>query len=282
MPIKCAYTSSGDIAISVIIPTWDGDRGGNVPRLIEKLKEQDIGPFEIILSIAESPNGHARNLGADAAQGDLLVFIDDDVLLGEDDLLQKLTAPFSEVDNIGLTGVSQLLPPYAGWFQRWAAGQIPRSTSPIVENLTDSDMVATMCLAIPRDLFYRIGKMDDYMLAGIDPDLRHRVREAGYRVVVVPQAWAYHPSPDTLYALVRYAFKKGGYTAWQYRFARNQMYDCPEGHTGEFKPQTTLPYRIMRKILRLLNEMIRLKPVGVVYDICYIVGYLHGLVRKWS
>jgi len=282
MPVKCVYSAPGDISISVIVPTWDGERGGNVSRLVEQLKGQDIGPIEIILSIAETPNGHARNLGADAAQGDLLIFIDDDVLLGEDDLLRRLAAPFSENANIGLTGVSQLLPPDAGWFQHWAAGQIPRSTSPVVETLTDSDMVTTMCLAIPRDLFYRIGKMDDYMLAGIDPDLRHRVRVAGYRVAVVPKAWAYHPSPDTLYALIMYAHKKGGYTAWQYRFAREQMYDCPEAHTGNFKSQTTLFYRVMRKILRVLNEALGLKPMGLLYDMCYVVGYLHGLVRKWS
>jgi hypothetical protein len=82
-------------------------------------------------------------------------------------------------------------------------------------------------------------------------------------------------------SLTRFAFKKGSYSAWQYRFARELMYDCPDGHTGEFKAQTTLPYRVLRKGYRVLKEVLAFRPLGFLYDLSYVAGYLHGLVWKW-
>ena len=179
MPVEGVYCGHEPPEISVIIPSWDGRRGGNLPQLLDQLKQQSLLAVEVILSIGESPNGRARNLGADAARGQFLVFIDDDAALGDDHLLEHLVAPLRERKDLGLTGVSQRIPLDASWFQRSCAHQIPRAISPVVDELTDSDMVTTLCLAIPRDLFYRIGKMNDRLLAGVDPDLRHRVRQAG-------------------------------------------------------------------------------------------------------
>lgn len=282
MPVECVYCGGEPPVVSVIIPSWEGWRGGNVPRLIAQLKGQSLKALEVVLVIGESPNGRARNLGADAARGEFLVFVDDDAILGNEFILERLLAPFKDRDDVGLTGVSQFIPPDANQFQRWCAGQIPRAVSPLVEVLTDSDMVTTLCLAVRRELFYQAGRMDDRLLAGIDPDLRHRVRQAGHRVVVVPQTWVYHPAPDNLRALVRYGFKKGSLTAWQYRFARELMYDCPEGHVDRFTARTSLLYRVCRKGMRLLGGVVALRPVGVVYDVSYVLGYLSGLARRWK
>ena len=60
------------------------------------------------------------------------------------------------------------------------------------------------------------------------------------------------------------------------------MYDCPDGHTGEFKAQTGLPYRVGRKLLRICKETTLLRPLGFLYDLSYSAGYLYGLVRKWT
>ena len=281
MPAKLVYAYCDDPEVSVVIPSFDGKRDGNVERLVAQLKEQSFQSIEIILSIGESPNGHARNVGVEITRGQYYVFIDDDVTLEGEEVLTNLIEPFEQDLNIGMTGPSQLVPPEANRFQHWSANQIPRSLSPIVDEITDSDMVTHMCLAIPKDLFYKVGKESDWLLAGTDPDLRYRVRKAGYRVVVVPQTWAYHPAPWDMKSLVRFAYKKGGYTAWQYRFARDLMYDAPDGHTGTFRAQTTLPYRVVRKLGRILKESITLRPLGLIFDLSYTIGYLHGLVRRW-
>lgn len=282
MPAEVVYRSSADPDVSVVIPTFDGDRGGNVPRLVEQLETQQGVSLEVILSVGESPNGHARNVGADAAHGRYLVFIDDDVILGGTDTLDRLIRPLVEDPEVGLTGVSQLLPPDANAFQRRCGCQLPRTVSPIVDELTDSDMVTTMCLAISSELFGQIGKMNDWIIAGVDPELRYRVRQAGCRVVVVPRAWAFHPAPDHWGFLFRYAYKKGSFTAWQYRFARDLMYDCPEGHEGEFEEQTTLVFRVIRKAVGICGELLTGRFWGLAYDLVYTIGYVHGLVRRWE
>jgi GT2 family glycosyltransferase len=281
MPAKLFYSAVEEPEVSVVVPTLDGDRGGNVARLVDQLKRQNFQSIEIILSIGESPNGHARNVGTQIARGKYLVFIDDDVILGDDEVIAKLLEPFAELPDIGMTGPAQQIPPEAGRFQRWCANQIPRAQSPIVNEITPSDMVTHMCLAIPKDLFDQIGQESDWLLAGTDPDLRYRVRQAGLQVVVIPNTWAYHPAPHDMGSLLNYAYKKGGYTAWQYRFAKDLMYDCPDGHMGDFQASTSLAFRVARKALNVLREIVQLKPLGLVYDLTYTAGYMVGLVRRW-
>jgi len=282
MPAKCIFSYSDKPDISIVVPSFDGNRGGNVEALVKQLKLQTYKSIEIILSIGESPNGHARNVGVEIARGEWLVFIDDDVTLEQDTLLTNLIEPLNGPEKIGMTGPSQMVPPDAGRFQRWCEKQIPRSYSPIVEDLTDSDMVTHMCLAMPKALFLAVGKESDWLLAGTDPDLRFRVRQAGYRVVVIPQTWAYHPAPENMAALIQFSYKKGSYSAWQYRFARDLAYDSPDGHVGNFKAKTTLVYRVSRKFVRIIRELVGMRPLGMMYDLSYITGYCHGLVRRWS
>jgi glycosyltransferase involved in cell wall biosynthesis len=279
MPVERSYSGTEPPEVSVIIPTWDGQRGGNVPRLVEQFKQQSLEQVEVILSVRESPNGYARNLGAQMARGEFLVFADDDAILGDDSVLERMVNVLRKHEDVGMVGVSQQIPLDANEFQQRCAEQIPRAVSPIVEELTDSDMVTTLCLLIRRGLFEKIGGMNDWILAGVDPDLRQRVRSAGYRVAVAPRTWAYHPAPDSFNELVRYGFKKGSFTAWQYRFARDLMYDCPEGHVGDFKPQTTLPFRIVRRGKQLLVSIVRMRLLGIVYDMAYGSGYLWRFVR---
>jgi len=282
MPAKCIYSQCENPSVSVVIPSFDGVRDGNVDRLVEQLKEQTYKSIEIILSIGESPNGHARNVGVEIARGRWFVFIDDDVTLGDNQVIDRIIAPFEQGQDIGMTGPSQLIPPDANKFQHLVYKQIPRSYSSVVEEMVDSDMVSHMCLAMPADLFFQVGKESDWLLAGTDPDLRYRVRKAGYRVVVVPHAWAYHPAPESMRSLARFAFKKGSFTAWQYRFARDLMYEAPDGHAGDFPAQTTLLYRVFRKGARMVREIITLRPFGLFYDLCYSAGYVVGSFKKWQ
>ena len=282
MPAKCIFSSTEKPEVSIVIPSSDGDREGNVEVLVQQLKDQSLKSIEVILSIGESPNGHARNVGVEIARGKWLVFIDDDVTLGDERVLENIIKPLKENPKIGMTGPSQLVPPESNFFQRWCARQIPRSFSPVVDELTDSDMVSHMCLAIPTDLFLQVGQENDTLLAGTDPDLRFRVRQTGYRIVVVPQTWAYHPAPDRFSALVGFGFKKGSYSAWQYRFAKELQYECPDGHAVDFPAQTTLLLRVFRKLGRIVKELLAFRPLGLIYDFSYSFGYVIGLIRRWS
>ena len=99
-------------AISVVIPSRDGTRGGNVDRLLDNLRSQTRQDFEVILAIGFSPNGHARNQGVKPARGKYLVCIDDDVTLGHERVLENLIKPFEIADfrlQIGERGNAEAL-----------------------------------------------------------------------------------------------------------------------------------------------------------------------------
>ncbi len=107
--------------VSVIIPSLDGSRKGNVQRLKKQLAEQTLKPCEVIVIVGVSPNGRARNQGAEKASGKYLVFIDDDVTLGHERVLVNLIQPFLERDDLGITGPSQQIPEDSNWLQKAAA-----------------------------------------------------------------------------------------------------------------------------------------------------------------
>jgi hypothetical protein len=281
VPVEIVVVVPAGAEVSVVIPSRDGSRGRNVPRLVEALQGQGVAGLEVIIVTGERPNGHARHLGAAQATGDILVFIDDDACFDAGDTLQRLVEAVRADVTIGLAGVAQRLPPELSGLRRWVATQLPRTESEVVSEMTDSDMVTTLCVAIRRDFYVEIGGMNTWMITGVDPELRQRVRRAGRHVVVVPSTWAYHPVPVRLDLVLRYAFTKGMYSAWQYRFARDLSYDCPEGHEPDPPGPTTLPQRVLRKGLGLVTELARGRPVRILHDLAYSCGYLAGLRRRW-
>ena len=72
------------------------------------------------------PNGKARNHGVAQTTAPLLVFVDDDTLLGDEHVIANLVGPLLADPAIGVTGASKLLPPDAPRFQRWVAREVPR------------------------------------------------------------------------------------------------------------------------------------------------------------
>ncbi len=266
--------------VSVIIPSFDGYRGGNVPGLLEDLKGQTYQDFELHIVKGVRPNGRARNEGVKLSRGRILVFIDDDVRLGHNRVIENLIKPLEEDRAIGITGASCQLPPDANWFQRASAKQLPRTIFPIVDRIVDSDMATHSCLSVPKDLYERIGGEHDRLVRGTDPDLRYRVRKAGLRVVIVPDTWIYHPLAKTLKKLVRKSFYNGMGAGWVFKNYPYLVYETPDGAVAEFVPKRSFPYRVARALGRLILALITFKFIRLVANLAYISGWFWGLVKK--
>lgn len=122
--------------------------------------------------------GAARNVGARAAAGEILVFLDaDDVV--EPDYLDRITAALDDVDLVGARVEQRLLNP--GWSSdvRTIAqnDELPR----IENSARDSDIRWIYCatLALRRSTFERLGGFDSQLLAAEDVDLCLRAHAAG-------------------------------------------------------------------------------------------------------
>ena len=242
--------------LSVIIPSWDGHRDGCVPRLLESVGRQSFADFEVIVIKGVSPQGKAINQGAAQARGEVLMILDDDSLLTDDDVFARIIQTLDDDEKIGMAGASIVIFPDSNDFQKKAALQFPRFHTPVVDTVTDSDLACHGCCAIPRRIFDDVGGEREDLLRGLDPDLRVRIREAGYRVVLAPQARIYHPLPSDWTKLLRIFFRNGFGSAYAYKFQRASVFETHEVlHDEAFQPRTTLIYRLGRYPLRLLKAL---------------------------
>lgn len=266
-----------DPRLSVIIPSWDGHRDGCVPRLLESVARQSYTDYEIIVIKGVSPQGKAINQGASQARGEILMVLDDDSLLADDDVFARLMQTLEDDERIGMAGASIVIFPDSNAFQKKAALQFPRFHTPVVDSVTDSDLACHGCCAIPRRIFDAVGGEREDLLRGLDPDLRVRIREAGYRVVLAPQARIYHPLPASWGKLLRIFFRNGFGSAYAYKFQRDRVFETHESlHDGGFQPRTTLPYRLARYPLRLIKALADFQFMRFGAYCSYALGYGWG------
>lgn len=197
----------------MIIPSLRGE----VDAVLASVARQTLRPAEVELVSGVRPNGRARNAGLARTRSPIVVFIDDDAVLGDDDTLRRLVEPLSDL-TVGASGCAKLIPRGSSQFQRRVASQVPRVEHPPVMRQTDSnppvgrhgytELTTTAC-AMRRDVLERCGGFDERLLRGVDSELFYRLRLAGHRLVLVPQAWAWHEAPATLGELLRKHFAYG-------------------------------------------------------------------------
>jgi hypothetical protein len=218
--------TSDRASIALIIPSLDG----NVEPLLASVRRQTLQPTEIEVVRGVRPNGRARNQGVARTSAPLLLFVDDDAVLGDERVIERLVAPLLADPTIGVTGASKLLPPDAPAFQRWVAREVPRIVHPVVDQPLETNPdppsfyceITTTCCAMRRDVFDAAGGFDETLVRGVDTEFFVRVRRlnvatsersnvqpARYRFILIPHTWTYHPAPATLRALLRKHFLYG-------------------------------------------------------------------------
>jgi GT2 family glycosyltransferase len=69
--------------------------------------------------------------------------------------------------------------------------------------------ITTTCCAMRRALFEEVGGFGEEFLQGVDTEFFVRLSRAGYRMVLVPDLWVYHPAPPDLRTLLRKHFRYG-------------------------------------------------------------------------
>ncbi len=268
----------GQPRVSIIIPSLDGHRDGAVPRLLESVRRQTFQDTEIHLIRGVAPQGKAINQGATIARGRILVILDDDSCLAADDVLERLIVALEADPAIGMAGASIVVPPDATPFQRRAAAQFPRFNTPVVDTVTDSDYACHGCCAIPAAVFKQVGGEREDLLRGLDPDLRVRLRAAGYRVVLVPHSAIYHPLPDGFRKLLRIFFRNGYGSAYARKFQPEAVYETHESlNAGSFTPRRSFAYRLARFPLRLLKALVQGRFLRFSAYCAYACGYAWGM-----
>ena len=279
MSIKIIQTKENP-KVSVIIPSRDGDRRGNVARLIKDLNSQDFDDFEIIIAVGESPNGHARNVGVTKAQGEYFLFIDDDAILGSSDMISKTLKAFEDEKdkNPGMIGCATLIPIESNWFQRWVAREEERAEFPPVKIFVETDMAHHLFCMIPSKVWFEIGQESDVLETGTDMDLRNKLKKYGYLIGIAAEVFAYHPMPEKCIKFTKQNFWYGvGMPIMRHFWPEENIITSSLGACKwAVKSIFTFPIRVF-KIGR--NSKIEFKPLRAYAKVVRDIGYSRGYFK---
>jgi len=166
-----------------------------------------------------------NNLGAQAAQGEVLVFLNDDTEPLEPSWLERLVAQV-ERPGVGIAGAQLLYP--SGSLQHGGVvigisdgcGHIGRGAYgsrfwPWIESTRDVAAVTGACLAIRAPMFRGLGGFaDEFPLNYNDTDLCLRARAAGYRVIYEAGAKLRHYECQTRRGVVTFRERERWYSRW--------------------------------------------------------------------
>jgi GT2 family glycosyltransferase len=176
------------------------------------------------VSISERNRERARNVGISQASGDVVIFLDDDVVVHRD-WLNRITEPYGD-RKVG--GVGGRVVPYGRLESfhvktRWnKVGRVFESGLVIgnfdvpLSAAIEVDSLIGCNMSFRKDVLLKVGGFDgNYLGTGYrdDTDICMRVRRLGYQLMYQPKALVWHKF-------------RGGQTRmdWSYWYVRNHTY----------------------------------------------------------
>lgn len=266
------------LLVSIIIPCKD--ETNDVKGLLDDISRQKTQFEKDIIKITNiSPVSIARNTGAKKAKGQILIFVDSDIRLGDEAVLNNLVNPLLEDKSIGSVCSSILIPLDASGFQKRYAGEILHCEVPLTEKMMDIGLATSQCWAIPKGLFFKLGGFNENIIRGEDSELAVRVKKEKYRIVLASNTWCYHPSPDNIFQLVKIQFRNGLGVAFIDIFYPDLNVDIHPKGIIYFSERKTKRERLKRFFLTGLNAVIEIKLLLILSKIFYAAGYFSGAVK---
>jgi len=222
----------------VVIPVFNGM--STLPACLDSLEAQDYPiPFEVIIvddgssdgsgDYAESRGvkvirqenrgpGLARNTGVKEAQGEYLVFTDDDCILDRD-FITEIVRPLPGTGIIGSQGV--LYTKQKSIVARFI--QHEYSERHELQSSADYlDWVATYGACYEKAPFLEAGGFND-TYSSEDCELSFRLSEKGFKMVFAANAKLQHKHFENFFKFVRYKYKRAYWTIWLYKQFPNRL-----------------------------------------------------------
>jgi GT2 family glycosyltransferase len=235
---------------SIIIPTFNGvsrigycldtlvkqTAGRNVEILVVDDGSTDntanvVRTYSLVRLITQANAGpaSARNRGAFAAQGSILLFTDDDCV-PMPDWLESMLEPFKDPEVVGAKGV------YRTHQKSLAARFVQMEYEDkyrLMTGLASIDFIDTYSAGFRRERFFEMTGYDTSfpVACAEDIELSYRMSARGWKMMFVPAAIVYHTHPDTF---SRYLKKKYKFAFWRVLAVRkNPSKGVKDSHTPQ-------------------------------------------------
>ena len=191
------------LGVTLIIPSYNGD----IENTLSALKTQTLHDWDYVIQQHTSPAARARNLGAQRATGEYLVFLDDDVKFSSPNVLENVLKTLKFLGPKDVVNITWRLRPDANWIQRIQSAN-PTFTFDRSHRHTKMSWkeCGAACFAIRSDWFSTLGGFDEDLVSGEDCDLAYRLVKAGGKIVTLPDCWIEHDPPQTFKGAVVKAF----------------------------------------------------------------------------
>lgn len=260
---------------SVVVPVLHLEDNPLVEQLIARLREQTHPPVALHLVVGDRRQGRAINFGVSKVTTPYVATLDDDSFIEDPKLFEKLVKAMEQHPNIGMGGASCEIPSWASPFQKKAMEQIPRRRFPVQLKHMDSDFVQHPCLIMPTELFREIGGEDEELIRGLDPVLRKKVRDAGYRVTIIANTFVYHLLPDGWGPLFRMYQRNGRGSGYAQRHFPERVLELTDGRDrGSFVEKRPLWWRAARRCRQIFQDIFQGRWVALWVNLAYTLGVI--------
>ncbi len=185
------------------------------PQVADVAAREHLSEDVSLLSIPATRGlGYNRNRALEAAQGDTVVFVDDDCWPA-DDWLPQLLAPLDDPTVHAVMGNVRIRPSTflgdsisALGFP--AGGSTGFAVMFPVDDQGFTTHISTLNCALRDETFTRVGPFDESLIfGGEDGELSHRISSAGLRVKFQPTALVEHDARSSLPEFGRWFFRRG-------------------------------------------------------------------------
>lgn len=219
---------------SIVIPAYNS--GGTIGECLRVLKSQSMKPLEVIVvddgsrdnTIREAKRfgvkvlaqkhagpAAARNRGARAAKGDVIIFTDADCV-PERNWIKEMLSPFGDGKIAGVQGSykTSQKSPVARFVQLEIEDRYRR-----MWKRPSIDFIGSYSAAYRRELFLKSGGFDENFpeASGEDPELSFRLSKTGYKMAFNPRAIVHHRHPDNLGKYLKQKFGRARWRVLLYR-----------------------------------------------------------------
>ncbi len=221
--------------VSVIIPTLNA--GATIGELLDRLLYQRLKPAEIILIDSSSEDntvliakvknvkiisidrksfnhGSTRNMAAEKANSEILVFMTQDALPYDSDMLSNLIKPLAETEIAASYGRHIPYPdaPITEIFSRnfnYPEKGFIKSIEDLRNMGIKTFFFSNSCSAIRKKEFIEAGKFPEDIRANEDMILAANLLRKGYKIAYVPDAKIMHSHNYSLLSLFRRYYNIG-------------------------------------------------------------------------